>query len=167
MAEFGQVGVVSQTVGVKPPAAQHWCNEGSQKCAHINKYVEDLETRVALSLCPLQTVGALLGSIGLEVVVHLSDNGLQVALEQSVATGNECKRKNGEGQQPRHVAGRSQHRNGKQHVARSHDDKAPGDGAFVVLSAVGNDAAHEAQHVDGGEKHGGDESALPVGESEL
>ena len=46
------------------------------------------------------------------------------------------------------VVGRVQNGNCQQHVANSHDDKTPLDGALVVLGAVCYVTADKAQYID-------------------
>ena len=97
-----------QSVDLKPPRAQQRSNERSDKTTNIDEDIENLETRVALSLGNAQCLFTLLGSLRLEVVVHLSYDGLQVALEQTVTEGNEEQCHTRQWQQPRDVSRRSQ-----------------------------------------------------------
>ena len=100
VAELGQVSIIDQSMHLQPPAAQQGGDEWSHQGTDVDEDVENLEAGIALSLCPFQTFGALFGCFGFKVVVHLSDDGLQVTLEQAVATGYQGQGKDGEGQQP-------------------------------------------------------------------
>ena len=167
MTELGQVGIIFQSVGVEPPAAQQRSNERSHQGTDVDENVENLETGITLSLCPLQAFGTLLGGAGFEVVVHLSYDSLQVALEKTITTGNQCQCEDGERQQPRDIVGSGQYGNSQQDIAYCHHHQTPCYRGFVVLGAVGNDTAYQTEHIDSCEEHGCNESALSVGQSEL
>ncbi len=167
VAEAWQVSVVGEVVHIEPPRAEQRRNERSGQRTHVDEDVEYLEARVALALCPLQAVGALACGVALKVVVHLSDDGLQVALEEAVAAGDEHQGEDGEREQGGGVLGCGEHGDGQAHIAQGHDQEATHDGALVVLCAVGDDAAHEAHDIDGGQEQGGDEAARLVGQAKL
>ena len=85
MAERGEVGVVEHVVCLEPPLAEQRCHKRSYESADVDEDVEDLEARVAAAFRLAQGVLALESRLSLEVVVHLTDDSLQVALEQAVA----------------------------------------------------------------------------------
>ena len=167
MAKFGKVGIISQSMHLQPPAPQQWSDERCCQGTDIDEDVENLETGVTLSLSPLQFLRSLLGGTGFEVVIHLTDDGLKVAFEQTVSTSDECKSEDGEWQEPGNVAGCGQDGNSQEDITQCHHYEAPCDRPFVVLGTVGDDATHEAEHIDGGEEHGGDETTLAIGEAEF
>ena len=169
MAEFGQIGVVYHAFHSEPPLAQHRCHKGSDESADVDEDIENLEARVAALLDGIElfALHALLDGVGLHVVVHLTYDGLQVALEQTVTECDEEQCHAGEHQQPRVVASRVHHGDSQQHIAHSHDDKTPLDGALVVLCAVGNGSADKTQHIDAGVEHGVDDTGHALIESEL
>ena len=72
-------------MGLEPPAAQERGYERSDESTDIDEYVEDLEAGVTLSLRFLKSFRTFLRCLGLEIVVQLTDHGLQVSLEQTVA----------------------------------------------------------------------------------
>lgn len=167
VAEAWQVGVVGQLVHVEPPRAQQWRDERRCQGTHIDEHIEDLESSVALSLCPLQALCALTGGVALKVVVHLSDDGLQVALEQTVAHRDEDEGEDGEREQGGVVLGSGEDGHRQAHITQRHDQETAHDGALVVLGAVGDDTAHEAHYIDCGEEEGGNQAAGLVGQSEF
>ena len=150
VAQGRQLGIVGHTVRTQPPLAQQRSHKRGNESAHVDKYIEYLESAVAFALGLLQGFGALLGSFGLEIVVELAHDGLQVTLEQTVTEGYEEERETGEREQPCHVSASSQDRNRQQHIACSHDNQTGLDGTFVVLRTVGNDTAYQRQQIDTG-----------------
>ena len=167
MAEGGQLGIVEQAVLSEPPLAQIGGDEGRHQTADIDKHIEYLETAVAAALHGGQRLGPVFGGLSLHIVVHLSHDGLQVALEETIAEGDEEEGQAGEGQQPRGVLCGGHDGDGEEHIAQGHDDKAGADGALVVLRAVGDDTAHEAQHIDAGVEHRVDDTAGGIAQTEL
>ena len=88
MTEGGEVGIVFETILSEPPAAEQGGNKRSNKSAYINEHVENLETTVALPLGHTERFGTFFCSFGLEVVVHLTDNGLKVTFEEAITESN-------------------------------------------------------------------------------
>ena len=113
------------------------------------------------------SLGALGLGFGLEVVIHLSDDGLQVALEEAITEGDEQQSEAGQGQQPADVALGGEDGDGEDDVAGGHDDEAGADDGFIVLGAIGNDAAHEAKHIDAAIEDGVDDGTGLVAQSEF
>ena len=167
VAEFGQVGIVQESVGLQPPLTEERRDERRDETADVDEDIEDLEAGVPLLLGRLQGLGAFLGRFDLIVVVHLADDGLEISLEQAVAEGDQGQGQAGEGKQPCGVGGRGRDGDGQEDVTRRHDDQALLDGALVVLGAVGDDAAHQGEHIDGGVEDGVDQAAGRIAESEL
>ena len=89
----------------------------------------------------------MLGGLGLEIVVHLSDDRLKIALEQTVAERDQEESEAGQRQQPRLVLRCREDRNGENHIAQRHNDETFLDGSLVVLRAVGDDTSHKAENV--------------------
>ena len=106
MAEFGQLCVIDHIVCLEPPLAQQRSYEGSNQTTHVDEDIENLEARVALALGDTQCLRTLLGRFGLEVVVHLTDNSLQISLEETITKGDEEEGQTGERQQPHLVVSR-------------------------------------------------------------
>ena len=169
MAEGGQVAIVGHAVAAQPPLAQRRSHEGSQHTADIDEHVEDLESRITLALSQGQSLGALLGGLGFEVVVHLAHNGLQVALEEAVAAGNDQQGGAGDDQhrRHRHAVGAVAGRNRQHHIADGHGDQAGDDGALVVLQLVGDDTAGQSHHVDAEIEDGVDDGRHIVADAKL
>ncbi len=154
VGEGGEIGVVGEAVDAEPPRAQHGSYEGRDEAADVDEHIENLESRV--------TLGCVAG-----IVVELTHDGLEVALEQAVAEGDEEEREAGEGQQPRHVVGGREDGHGEDAVAQRHNDETLDDGPLVVLGFVGDVAADEAQDVDTGIEARIDDAAGFVAETEL
>ena len=176
MAELRKLGVIGQAVDTEPPLAEQRGHEGGDEAADIDEYVEDLETAVALVLGLGQSGGTFLGSLGLEVVVHLTDESLQVALEQTITKSDEQQGHTSENEDapPFSIAINdeavgilAEQRDGHAHITEGHDDQAPLDGAVVVLGAVGDDTANETQHVDAEVEHRVDDTGGGIGQAEL
>ncbi len=87
MAEGRELGVVGQRVHAEPPAAEHRGHEGSHQAAHVDEHIENLEAGVALR-----------GIFG--IVIELTHDGLEVALEKTVAEGDEEEGETGHRQKP-------------------------------------------------------------------
>ena len=85
----------------------------------VDEYVENLEARVAAALGQFQLFGTLLGGFGLEVVVELAHDGLQIAFEKTVAEGYHEEGEAGEDKYPRDAARRTfgEDRYGEQCIA--------------------------------------------------
>ena len=92
MAKCRELCVVDHSVSLEPPAAEERCYERSDETSDINEYIEDLETGVTLVLGFCECLRAYLCSISLEVIVHLTNDCLKVALEKSVT---ECDKEEG------------------------------------------------------------------------
>ena len=152
VAQGRQLGIVGHPVHTQPPLAKQRSHKRGNEATHVDKHIEYLESAVAFALGLFQGFGALLGSFGLEIVVELADDSLQVALEQTVTEGNEEERETGKREQPRYISAGGQNRNRQQHIASSHDNQTGLDGTFVVLRTVGNDTAHQCQQIDTGIK---------------
>ena len=156
VAECRHVGIVDQCVLGEPPLAKQWSDERSKQTADVDEHVEDLETGVTLVLSYLEGFGTLLGSLCFIFVVHLADDGLQIALEETIAKSDGKEGHTGEDENAPPAAaeiGLTEDWNGESDVAQCHNDQTPLDGAVVVLGAVGDDAAHKAQHIDAEVKH--------------
>ena len=112
-------------------------NERSEETADVDEHVEYLEARFAL-------VAELL------VVVHLTHERLQVALEQTVT---ECDYQQAQTRKRQiqtlagHGCGRG---NCDNQVTDRHDDQAPHDSALVVLGLIGDDTADQRKQIDRG-----------------
>ena len=167
VAELGKVGVIQEAVHLEPPLADQRGDERSDEATDVDKHVEDLEAGVALVLGDSEGFGTLLGLFGLEVVVHLSHDGLQVALEQAVAEGDHRQGEACEGQEPARIGGRGGDGNGQEDVSRRHDHETLLDGALVVLGPVSDDAAHQGEDIDGGVEDGIDQTGRCVADAEL
>ena len=128
VAHGRQAAVVGEALGAQEPVADGVGREGGEEGADVDAHVEDHEGRVA-------QLGIL------RVIVELSDHGLQVALEQAVAEGDDEEADQGDGQ--RHA------RNGDDGVAGEHDEDAEQNDQLVLPGAVGEYAAEERQGVDG------------------
>ena len=111
VTEGRELGVIRHAVHTQPPLAQQRSNERGNQSAHVDEDVENLETAVAFALGELQRLGTLLGSLGLEIVVELTYDSLQVALEQTVTERYEKQSKTSERKQPGYIAAGSQNRN--------------------------------------------------------
>ena len=176
VAEGRHVRVVNKVVNLKPPLAQHGSHEGSNHATDVDEHVENLETAVALVLGLGQSSGTFLGGLGLEVVVHLTDESLQVAFEQTVTKSDEEQSRASEDEDAppatRAVGDDAfsvlaEQRDSHTHITEGHDDQAPLDGAVVVLGAVGDDTANEAQHIDAEVEHRVDDTSGGIGQAEL
>ena len=154
MTHGGEWRVVGHAVGVEPPTAEHGSHEGGEDAADVDEYVEYLEAGVALR--------AVFG-----IVVELTDDGLEVALEETVAEGDEEERDAGYCEEPGGVALGGENGYGKNHVAKGHDEEARDDSTLVVAGLVGNVSAHEAENVDAGIEEWVDECARLFIEAEL
>ena len=106
MAEFGQLCVIDHIVCLEPPLTQQGSYEGGNQSTYVDEDIENLEAGVALALGDTQCLRTLLGRFGLEVVVHLTDNSLQISLEETITKGDEEEGQTGERQQPHLVVGR-------------------------------------------------------------
>ena len=162
VAESGKVGVVSETVYTKPPAAEQGRYERSNQTSNVDEHIENLEAGVTLTLGLSQSFGAYFSCFSLEVVVHLAYDSLQVAFEKAVTEGNHQQGKAGQRQKPVDVAC-----SGEDDVSASHNQKTRLNGCFVVLCAVGNDTANQAKDVDAAIKSGVDTRSDTVAQSEL
>ena len=169
VAQCGQTSIIDHALDAQPPLAQQRGNKRGNETTDVDEHIEDLEARVAAFLDLLDFLSALaLGnSVGLHVVIHLTHDSLQVALEQTVTKGNQEQGHAGEHQQPHVVTSRVDNGNREQHIAESHDHKTPLDGALVVLGAVGNETAHETQHVDTSIEDGIDDSCNALVKAKL
>ena len=150
MAQTGKVGIVGQVVGLEPELAQQRGDERGDHTADIDEDVENLETRVAAALGDFQGFGTFFGGLGLEVVIHLADDGLEVPFEKSVAEGDYEEGEAGEYQNPGHSPAClvGEDRNGEEPVAQGHHQQTGDNRAFVFLGAVGDKSPGEAKHVD-------------------
>ena len=137
MAESGELGIIGKIVDAEPPGTEHGSHERSYNATDVDEHVENLESGVAF------------GSPA-RIVVELAHDGLEVALEQTVAERDEEERAACEGEQPGGVFGCGENRHCKHYVAKGHYYQTADDGAFVVLCLVGYDTADEAQNVDSG-----------------
>ena len=153
MAESRKLGVVGEIVYSEPPLAEKRSHERSYKTSDVDEYVEYLETGVSLVFCGGEGFFSFFCGFSLEVVVHLADDSLQVALEQSVTEcyeeqGNACHH-----EQPGVVGRSGQHRYREGYIAQGHYDETALYGALVVRGPVSDYTAHEAEHVDAGIKY--------------
>ena len=170
VAESGEVGVVGHAFKAEPPAAQRGGHKGGEHATDVDEDVEDLEARVAFALGLGESLGAFLGCLGFEVVVHLAYQGLQVAFEEAVAEGDDKQSRAGEHEDAylrRGVLEESHEGDGEHYVAGGHGEEASLDGAFVVLQLVGDNTAGQAQHVDGEVEYRIDDGCGLVGDAEL
>ena len=122
---------------LQPPVAHADRNERSEETADVDEHVEYLEARFAL-------VAELL------VVVHLTHERLQVALEQTVT---ECDYQQAQTRQHQieSLVGHGCRRgNCDNQVTDRHDDQAPHDSALVVLGLIGDDTADQRKQIDRG-----------------
>ena len=148
VAECGQLCVVNHSVGIQPPLTQQGSYERSDQTTDINKYVEDLETRITLALCNSQSLGTLLSSLSLEVVIHLTNDCLQVTLEQTVTKCDQEQSEAGQNQQPSGVTSSCQNRNRQQHITGCHYHQTRLNGSLVVLRAVSDETTNQSQQID-------------------
>ena len=100
VAQPGKLGVVRDVVEPEPPLPDDRRNEWGDKTTDIDEYIENLESGIALSLSPFELLGTFLGCLGLEVVVELAHDSLEVALEQTVTESDQEKGDACEGKQP-------------------------------------------------------------------
>ena len=138
VAEGRELRIVHHIVYPEPPAAEHRSNERSKESTDVDKYVEDLETGVTLALCELKFLFSLLGCLSLEIVIHLAYDYLEVALEQTVADGDEKQCEAGKYKQHRVVLGGRHNRECESQVTDCHYDEAGHDGTFVIACTVGD-----------------------------
>ena len=89
VAQYRHVGVIDKVVDFQPPCTNQRSHERSDYTTDVDKHVENLETAVAFVFGLSQGFGTFLGGFGFEVVVHLTYQSLQVALEQTVTEGDE------------------------------------------------------------------------------
>ena len=150
MAECWELRVVDHIVSLEPPLAKQWSNEWSDNTTNVDKYVEDLETRVTLILSSLQRLLALLCSLSLEVVVHLTYDSLQVTLEQTVTKGDDKESQTGKWQQPADVCSGGKDRNREQHITCCHNHQTRHNSTLVVLGLIGDITTYKSQDVDTG-----------------
>ena len=148
VAECGQLCVINHIIGIQPPLTQQRSNERSDQTTDIDKYVENLETRITLALCQSQSLGTLLGSLSLEVVIHLTNDCLQVALEQTVTKCNQEQCEAGQSQQPSGVTISCQDGNRQQHVTACHHDQARLNRTLVILLVVSDITTYQCQQID-------------------
>ena len=154
VAERRELGVVTQIVDVEPPAAQHRCDERGNQSADIDEDVEDLEARIALRGIA-------------RIVVKLTDDRLEIALEKAVAESNEEKGATRQRQQPGRILRRGQNRDGEHAVTERHDDQTADDRPLVILRAVGDQAADQTEHIDTGVEERVDQRAFLFAQTEL
>lgn len=160
MAESREVGVVGEAILSEPPAAEERSHERSDQTTDIDKHIENLEAAVAFALSDRESLGALFGCLGLEIIVHLTDDSLEVALEKAVTEGDEEESHAGKREQPTDISSSSQDRDSQDDVARSHHQEARLDRTLIVLGTVGDDTADETQDVDTHVKNRVDERCL-------
>ena len=108
MAQGGQVSIVFKSVLTQPPAAEQRGHEGGDEATYVDEHVEDLETAVAFVFGYTEGFVTLFGGLNLKVVIHLSYDGLQVALEQTVTESDKEQGNASEGQEPADVGGGGQ-----------------------------------------------------------
>ena len=89
MAQTREVGIVNQVLGLQIPVTDDGSHKRGDHTTNVDEHVEDLEAAVALFLGSSQCLRAFLGCFGLEVVIQLTHNGLQVAFEETITTGDE------------------------------------------------------------------------------
>lgn len=154
VAHCGEVSVIAHAVNAEPPAAQHGGHEGGHEATDVDEHVENLEAGV--------TLGSVLG-----VVIELSDDGLEVALEEAVAECDQEQSHASDCEEPAVSGGSGEDGDGEDDVAGGHHQEAGDDGTLIVLSAVSDYAADEAEHVDAGVEEGVYEGALLLGEAEF
>ena len=151
----------------EPPLADQRGHERGDETADIDEDVEDLEAGIALSLGPFELLGAFLGRVGLEIVIELADDGLEIPLEKAVAEGDQEERQAGQGQEPDFVLRGREDRDGEEHIAEGHDDETALDRPLVVGGPVRDDTADQGEDVDAAVEEGIDESRLGIGQTEL
>ena len=175
MAQSRHVGIVDKAAAAEPPLAEHRGDERGDHAADVDEHIEDLETGVTLVLGDLQSLGALLGFLGFKLVVEFTDQGLQVAFEQTVTEGDTEQGDAGEDQDAppaavavgHHAAHLAEERNGQGHVTGRHDEQTDLDGAVVVLRPVGDQTAHQGQDVNAEIEERVDQAGRSVGQTEL
>ena len=167
MAERRQFGVVEQVVSTQPPFPEQGSHEGGYQSTYVYKHVEYLEAGVALPFGYSQCLFALLCRFGLMVVVHLTNDSLQIAFEETVAKSNEEEGQTGERQEPPLIVGSGKYGDSQHHITRGHDNQTGHYGTLVVLRAVGNDTTHQTEDVYAGIEEGIDDTARLIGQAEL
>ena len=73
---------------LQPPFTKEWSNEWRNETTDINEYIENLETRVTLLFGFCKSFWTFLSSCFLKLIVHLADNCLKIAFEQTIAECN-------------------------------------------------------------------------------
>ena len=176
VAQTGHISVIDKVMRLQPPFAEERGDERSEETTDVDEDVENLEAGVAAILSLCECLGTLLGSLFFELIVQFADDGLQVALEQTVTEGDEQQSHTGDNQdgpptstavEDSTLCGLAEQRNSHHHIADSHDNQTPLDGLVVVLGLVGDDTAHQTQHVDAEIEDGVDDAGGSIGKTEL
>ena len=164
-----KVGIVDETVEFQHRTAQQRSHERRNHTADVDENVENLKTAIATRLGNRQFLGTLLGGLSLEVVIHLTHDGLQIALEQTITGSNEQEGKARQYKHPRGNCARVATKHGQRQdgIARCHDDKTRHDGSLEVLQLVGHHTAGQAEHVDAEVEDGVNPAGSTVADAEF
>ena len=117
VAQCRKISIVSQLVSLQPPFAKQRSYERSNQTTNVDKYIENLETRVTTALSQLHSFGSVFYCIFFKVVIHLTNDSLQVTLEQTVTECDKEQRHASKRQQPTDIILGRQYRNGKYDIS--------------------------------------------------
>ena len=167
MAQRRKVSIISQVMNLQPPFPQQRSDERRNQTTDIDEYIKYLETGVTTASGNLQSFRALFCGFFLEIVIHLTDNRLQITFEQTVTESNQEQGKTCQRKQPTDVGFCRQYRNRKDNVSQRHHYQSGHDSSLIVLCFVGDDTPNQAQYIDTAIKYRIDNGAGFIAQTEF